>query len=45
MLAKVIVVYESVFGNTKRVAETIAEGMREVSGIEKQLSVSLKELT
>lgn len=38
MLAKVIVVYESVFGNTKMVAESIIEGMREVSGIEATLS-------
>jgi len=34
MSAKVIVVYESKYGNTKLVAETIAEGMREVEGIE-----------
>lgn len=34
VLAKVIVAYESKYGNTKRVAETIAEGAREVSGIE-----------
>jgi len=27
-MAKVIVVYESKYGNTKRVAETIIEGMR-----------------
>ena len=33
-LAKVIVVYESKYGNTKRVAETILEGMKEVEGIE-----------
>ena len=31
-MAKVIVVYESKFGNTKLVAETIVEGMREISG-------------
>jgi len=37
-MAKVIVVYESKFGNTKLVAETIAEGMREVSGIETVVS-------
>ena len=34
MSAKVIVVYESKYGNAKLVAETIAEGMREVEGIE-----------
>jgi NAD(P)H dehydrogenase (quinone) len=34
MAAKVIVVYESKYGNCKLVAETIAEGMREVEGIE-----------
>lgn len=40
---KVIVVYESKYGNTKRVAETIIEGMREVEGIETFLS-ELKEV-
>jgi len=38
MLAKVIVVYESKYGNTKLVAETIVEGMREVEGIETVVS-------
>jgi len=33
-LAKVIVVYESKYGNTKRVAETIIEGMNEIERIE-----------
>ena len=33
-MAKIIVVYESKYGNTKLVAETIIEGMREKSGIE-----------
>ncbi|MCX5998922.1 MAG: flavodoxin domain-containing protein [Chloroflexi bacterium] len=33
-MAKAIIVYESKHGNTKRVAETIAEGMREVAGTE-----------
>ena len=42
-MAKVIVVYESKYGNTKLVAETIIEGMREVSGIEPVLN-ELKEL-
>jgi len=42
MLAKVIVVYESKYGNTKLVAEKIAEGMREVGGIETVIS-ELKE--
>jgi len=37
-LAKVIVVYESKYGNTKLVAETIAEGMREVEGTEADVS-------
>jgi len=37
-LAKVIVVYESKYGNTKLVAETIIEGMRQVKGIEAVLS-------
>jgi len=35
---KVIVTYESKYGNTKLVAEAIAEGMREVSGVETVLS-------
>ena len=42
-MAKAIVVYESKYGNTKFVAETIIEGMREVSGIEIVLS-ELKEV-
>ncbi|MDH5376295.1 MAG: flavodoxin domain-containing protein [Candidatus Bathyarchaeota archaeon] len=33
-MARVIVVYESKYGNTKRVAETIVEGMSEVERIE-----------
>lgn len=37
-MARVFVVYESVFGNTKTVAESIVEGLREVSGIEATLS-------
>ena len=37
-MAKVIVIYESKYGNTKLVAETITEGMREVSGIETVLN-------
>lgn len=36
-MAKVIVVYDSLFGNTKTVAESIAEGMKQVSGIETTL--------
>ena len=43
MSAKVIVVYESKYGNTKLVAEKIAEGMREVEGIETVVS-ELKEV-
>ncbi len=39
-MAKVIVVYESKYGNTKLVAETIIEGMSEVEGTE----TALKEL-
>ena len=42
-LAKVIVTYESKYGNTKLVAETIVEGMSEVEGIEAVLS-ELKEV-
>ncbi len=42
-MAKVIVVYESKYGNTKLVAETIIEGVREVEGIETVLS-GLKEV-
>jgi len=38
LLAKVIVVYESKYGNTKLVAETIVYGMREVEGIETVLN-------
>ena len=42
-MAKVIVVYESKYGNTKLVAETIIEGMSEVEGTETVLS-ELKEV-
>jgi len=42
-LAKVIVVYESKYGNTKLVAETIIEGMSEVEGTETALR-ELKEV-
>jgi len=42
-VAKVIVIYESKYGNTRLVAEKIAEGMREVSGIETALN-ELKEV-
>jgi len=38
MAARVIVVYESKYGNTKLAAETIAEGVREVEGIETVVS-------
>lgn len=37
-MAKVIVVYESKYGNTKLVGEKIIEGMNEVGGIEAVLS-------
>jgi len=33
-LSKILVVYESKYGNTKRVAETIVKGMQRVDGIE-----------
>ncbi|UCE16890.1 MAG: flavodoxin family protein [Candidatus Bathyarchaeota archaeon] len=42
-MAKVIVVYESKYGNTKLVAETIIEGMRKVEGIETVIK-ELKEV-
>ena len=42
-MAKVIVIYESKYGNTRLVAETIAEGMREVSEVKTVLS-ELKEV-
>lgn len=35
---KVIIVYESKYGNTKHVAETIMEGMKEIQGVETRLS-------
>jgi flavorubredoxin len=43
MMVKVIVVYESKYGNTKRIAEAIIEGMNEVGGLEASLS-ELKEV-
>jgi len=42
-MAKVIVVYESKYGNTKLAAETITEGLREVPGTEAVLS-EIKEV-
>ncbi len=42
-MKKVIVAYESKYGNTKLVAETIIEGMREVEEIETVL-IELKEV-
>jgi len=38
VLVKVLVVYESKYGNTKLVAEKIIEGMKQVQGIETVLS-------
>jgi flavorubredoxin len=38
MAAKVLIIYESKYGNTKSVAEAIAEGMREVPGVEAVLN-------
>ncbi|MDH5443653.1 MAG: flavodoxin domain-containing protein [Hadesarchaea archaeon] len=47
-MAKVIVVYETKYGNTKFVAETIIEGLKKVKGIETVLSelkkVNLNEI-
>ncbi len=47
-MPKVLVVYESKYGNTKRVAETIIEGMKEIPGVEASLrerkDVNYKEL-
>jgi flavorubredoxin len=42
-MAKVIVVYESKYGNTRRVAELIIEGMKEIAGVEVVLG-ELKEV-
>jgi len=42
-MVKVIVLYESKYGNTKRVAETIVEGIREVQEAETMLN-ELKEV-
>jgi len=42
-VAKVIVVYESKYGNTKLVAESITEGISQVSGVETVLN-ELKEV-
>ena len=48
-MAKVMVVYESKYGNTRLVAESITEGLREVSGTETALrelkEVALNQLT
>ncbi len=37
-MSKILVVYESRYGNTKRVAETIIEGMQRVEGTETALN-------
>ncbi|MGZ4934754.1 MAG: flavodoxin family protein [Halobacteriota archaeon] len=37
-MTKILVVYESKYGNTKRVAETIVEGMQRVDGTETMLN-------
>ena len=37
-MAKAIIVYESKYGNTKLVAEAIAQGMNQVSGTEAVLT-------
>lgn len=37
-MAKVVVVYDSKYGNTKLVAETIDEGLKDVSGVETVVS-------
>ena len=37
-MAKIMVAYESKYGNTKLAAKSIAEGMREISGTEIMLS-------
>jgi len=43
MVARVIVIYESKYGNTKLVAETIIDGMSKVEGIETVIK-ELKEV-
>ena len=47
-MAKVIVVYDSLFGNTKQVGETIVEGMKEITSVDalvtKTKGVDLKKL-
>ncbi len=43
MEARIMIVYETKYGNTKLVAETIAEGLREVEGMEVVVS-ELKEV-
>jgi len=37
-MGKAIIIYESKYGNTKQVAELIAEGMRQVPGTEVNIS-------
>lgn len=44
IVVKVIVVYESKYENTKRVAEAIKEGMSEISDVESLIS-ELKKST
>ncbi|MCZ2808886.1 MAG: flavodoxin domain-containing protein [Candidatus Bathyarchaeota archaeon] len=47
-MARVFIIYDSKYGNTKLVAEKIAEGMRELKGMETEVSdvkkVDLKEI-
>ena len=42
-MARAIVIYESKYGNTRLVAETIAEGIRQASGVEPEVR-ELKEV-
>lgn len=37
-MAKVLIIYESKYGNTRLVAEKIIEGMKQVSGLEAELA-------
>jgi flavorubredoxin len=37
-MAKILIIYESRYGNTRLVADTIAEGMAEVAGVETTVS-------
>lgn len=42
---KVLVVYDTRFGNTERIAKSLERGLRQVAGIETRTSINIKEIS